>query len=491
MSTNDSREVTRERVSRRKPFPENEGRNLKALLEGVRTTDSIKLKSGPAGETLRYDVELITPLFGGGVKAGENDTRLPIRAKSLRGQLRFWWRFLASQGLFDGHQIPQQASTAEIYAAETARWGGSASDGTPRASRIRLRVYRPDEGPPRSAPFEIKARNKDGRETRATNRALVPREIEYALFSAKAETAAEIRHLILSGLAFRLELSVVADPAKRSGVDNSAAPPTEVVLRELTETVKWWATFGGIGARWRRGAGAVRVRADGKTLSLISARDKPVLLKLPKIAGLMIGLRPSHANAQEAWQTAISRLRDFRQMPGLGRKGQVRAEGRSHWPEPDLIRSRVPAPQGIRRKHPVEHPMRDWAPRAAFGMPLGIRFSNKQQRDAGEPAGGEIRPLAPNNTLLNRMASPVILRPVALADDSGFVPCALLLPHAHEVLRLSVGIDLPPLPSGKPPAPVRGIWPGAPSAADVASVKPIGDLKRTDPLHAFMAYFTK
>lgn len=38
--------------------------------------------------------ELITPMYGGGVKAGRVDCKMPIRASALRGQLRFWWRLL-------------------------------------------------------------------------------------------------------------------------------------------------------------------------------------------------------------------------------------------------------------------------------------------------------------------------------------------------------------------------------------------------------------
>jgi CRISPR-associated protein Cmr1 len=36
--------------------------------------------------------QLITPLFGGGVKPGEVDMLTPIRGSEIRGHLRFWWR---------------------------------------------------------------------------------------------------------------------------------------------------------------------------------------------------------------------------------------------------------------------------------------------------------------------------------------------------------------------------------------------------------------
>src|SRR6266567_6312018 len=38
------------------------------------------------------EYKLITPLFGGGVTAGEGDPVTLIRGTEIRGLLRFWWR---------------------------------------------------------------------------------------------------------------------------------------------------------------------------------------------------------------------------------------------------------------------------------------------------------------------------------------------------------------------------------------------------------------
>jgi len=51
------------------------------------------------GETREYQIRLITPLFGGGVAAGETDSTLPIRGTSIRGQLRHWWRLTGGHAL--------------------------------------------------------------------------------------------------------------------------------------------------------------------------------------------------------------------------------------------------------------------------------------------------------------------------------------------------------------------------------------------------------
>src|SRR5947209_16197898 len=42
--------------------------------------------------------ELITPLFGGGVEPKKNNLEQLINGKSIRGQLRFWWRACRGTG---------------------------------------------------------------------------------------------------------------------------------------------------------------------------------------------------------------------------------------------------------------------------------------------------------------------------------------------------------------------------------------------------------
>jgi CRISPR type III-B/RAMP module RAMP protein Cmr1 len=73
-----------------------------------------------------YAIELITPLFGGGVETRVNDPSFPIRVTSIRGQLQFWWR--ATVGA-------QYASRQELRAAQSAIWGN-----TEQASRVQVRV---------------------------------------------------------------------------------------------------------------------------------------------------------------------------------------------------------------------------------------------------------------------------------------------------------------------------------------------------------------
>ena len=41
-------------------------------------------------EQREYRLRLVTPMFGGGARAGKPDEKLPIRPSSIRGHLRYW-----------------------------------------------------------------------------------------------------------------------------------------------------------------------------------------------------------------------------------------------------------------------------------------------------------------------------------------------------------------------------------------------------------------
>lgn len=453
-------------------FPVENNLGADALANRLQDVGRAPKPSGVV-KTLTYDVELITPLFGGGVEAGVNDLEMPIRAKALRGQLRFWWRLLAANGAFATQGVAAALNGRDLYEAETSRWGGAQPNGTPQASRIQVHIITSAKTVKAPLPFEIQG--KDGKWR--PNNSFGGREIGYGLFPAKYDNDRKSPlSLMPAGLMFTLELTV----CQRNH------PTTDQLVVELQKTIEWWATFGGVGARWRRGAGAVRVRDAKRILCVIPAQATSKLLALPKYPGMYMAICPSVRNASQAWQTAVSKLQTFRQVPGIGRAGTPTAQGRSYWPEPDLVRDRFPAADGIFRKHQVRHAWKDWAPRAAFGMPLGIRFPPKQQSQNGEPRGAELVPVTSSGAP-SRMASPVIVRAVALPDGNSFAPCALLLPHWRSVLGMSVELK------GHPTLKVGGIWPGSSvdQASAAAAIKPIGGTGKQDPLSAFMKFFTK
>jgi len=194
------------------------------------------------------------------------------------------------------------------------------------------------------------------------------------------------------------------------------------------EAALWaWETFGGVGARTRRGFGA---------LKLVSVNGKPVTPpRTAKVESeIRRGLRQHvvdgewpagvphlsrkpemkvtkrQGNPDAAWKYLITRLKKFRQArhPGTLPK----QPGRSKWPEPDAIRRLM----GQRStKHPNDVLNINKFPRAAFGLPVVFHFKDKDD---------------PQDTILqrkdyDRLASPLILRPLACAD--GAVGLALIL----------------------------------------------------------------
>src|SRR5258708_3373767 len=88
-------------------------------------------------EYLSYEIEVITPIAGGGVEAKTPDPVTPVRGTEIRGQLRFWWR--ATRGAaFD--------TVARLKEREDEIWGS-----TKKASQVAVEVSITDAG--RTAPF--------------------------------------------------------------------------------------------------------------------------------------------------------------------------------------------------------------------------------------------------------------------------------------------------------------------------------------------------
>ncbi|MBN2885891.1 MAG: type III-B CRISPR module RAMP protein Cmr1 [Chromatiaceae bacterium] len=361
-----------------------------------------------------YNCKLVTPLYGGGVRAAEVDTAMPIRAAGIRGQLRFWWRIVA--GPF--------ASPEAIFQREAAIWGGIAGSG-PSASHVAVRVK--------------------------------AKPVQAGQLSAKSQ---------IQGLpAYGLILDPGADPMLlRPGYSfelsvRCASDLTSQQHDEVQTALRWWASFGGVGARTRRGFGAVQVGSL-----------KPVSLEEVTECGGRLSVVPSGLKEMEAWETSLKKLQRFRQGPNLGRNpGQGNRPGRSHWPEPDTIRRQT---HRHAAKHAPEHPVDGVYPRALFGLPIIFHF-----KDVGEPGDSTLIP----DEQRDRMASPLILRPYWTGQK--WHPAALLLPNWKRATEVRVGFGN---------GPFRRAWPSDPAerARLAAQIKPMaghGD----DPLTAFMDYFEK
>lgn len=389
--------------------------------------------------------ELVTPMYGGGKESQKPDMAMPVRASAIRGQLRAWWRLLASS----------QYDAKTLRTEEFDLWGGPDKN-TPKASRVMLQVRHVDKV--KADPWATYEKRPDGRY------AGLPKpqpwaNAAYALFPAQGKASgASIEQppheLIKAGMTFELVIGF-------------SAPINAKQQELLWQSVRWWSQFGGLGARTRRGLGAIQLKQVSDH-SLKETLLKNIDAKEAQQHGctlVKIG-RPSR-DATQAWTDAIGKLQRFRQGVDLGRNAgqQANRPGRSRWPEADSIREvmRKSDPQ-----HRPVHPARQSFPRAAFGLPIIFHFQSRT-----DPGDTSLNPIF-NGKKAERMSSPIILRPTNDAQDRWFAT-ALLLPHEHvKSLRLDLSNN------------DVAYW----SANKANQVKPIANHNGTDALDAFMNYFS-
>jgi CRISPR-associated protein Cmr1 len=213
--------------------------------------------------------------------------------------------------------------------------------------------------------------------------------------------------------------------------------PTEFDL-DVAAAVWTWVNFGGIGARTRRGAGALycadeapdgrnamqgwlrgKVKQFGLLAEPVPVKAWPVLVFVPGY-GPRVSQNASR-NVAEVWAESIKVLSDFRQGPppeGIGRnKGAVRKYGRSRWPEADSIRaltgeSETGHDTSITLPNPAAEP---GFPRAELGLPIVLKFFYEHYGDIQNDC--DITSIDPvRKSSASRMASPIMLRPFQTCD---------------------------------------------------------------------------
>ena len=328
-------------------------------------------------ETVTVRCRLITPMYGGGVRPGEVDTEMPIRASAVRGQLRFWWRLLYTAGL----------PPREGFSLECPLWGGIRKSGS-RASLVTLRV-----------------------KTRAVRASELVRKSEirtlprYALIPEPNEDP----RLLRAGH----EFDVVLQFSRASSADQK---------EQVLDALRWWTNFGGVGSRTRRGLGAIKAASNDCELKPISCEEVR-----HRDGWLAIGSQAA-SDPGTAWRWAVDRLETFRQGVGVGRRSGTRGKpGRSNWPEAANIRNF--ARDRAARQIPMDR-SDEYYPRAAFGLPIVFHF--KQGRKQDRTADHVLQPFEGE-----RMASPLILRPYP--QDRQYRPAALLVPGWRDRLSVTVG----------------------------------------------------
>jgi CRISPR-associated protein Cmr1 len=407
-----------------------------------------------------YRCTVVTPLYGGGVVAGEVDREMPVRPTAIRGQLRFFWRLTQRENFSQPNG--QGVDWKKMFEAERAIFGGLGSAETLAASKVIVRVR--DVNKPTLAAAAVYGRQQNEYKTfPAWEPWAGGREGGYALFPAQGKASRqrieeEPKKLAKPGLSFVLEIE-----------DEGLTPEQQ---KQVETALRWWASFGGVGARGRRGLGAVHVQDC-----------EPVTAEEAKACGCTLVLQEERAkDALDAWKRAIGALQQFRQGKGFGRNegSQPDRPGRSRWPEPDTVRERLNAhaPQ-----HQPVHPAKGWFPRAYFGLPIIFHFKDKQSGDPGDAT------LKPRNE--ERLASPAILRPYWTGSE--WKAAALLLPFG-DVKKI---LDDLHLEAGRRSLSVKA-WPSVGEKdqrkALADKIKPLQSIyngrgDKPDPMSAFLTFF--
>lgn len=227
----------------------------------------------------------------------------------------------------------------------------------------------------------------------------------------------------------------------------------DIDFAKQVEPALWaWVNFGGLGSRTRRGCGAIKCNE-------LLAKDRNDLLARLKrylsnsnpnewstlAAAFCVG--NEMPNALAAWDAVIKVFRIFRQGEGVGRNpGQGNRPGRSRWPEPETIR-------GVTKRRHSQHQRMNSIPdnafpRAELGLPIVYHF-----KDQGEPPDTVLYPAAGPEGRRERMASPLILKPLALQNGKCVPLVVRLKTLPLEAVELRQGEQSLPLPD---PTLIRG-----------------------------------
>lgn len=333
-------------------------------------------------ETREY--ELITPLFGGGVETKKADEISVIRATEIRGHLRFWWR--ATRG-------GQFSTIEELKKREDAIFGS-----TERNSALQIEVEIkncgqtfPDQKDYRGEPQPIVS---------------IKSPLSYVAFPLREERNTRVIEKIEFSVHFVYPIQFVDD---------------------IKASLWAWETFGGLGARTRRGFGAIQnknysppdqtsVETDiqnGLSKYLLGNTWADDVPHLSVFMATRYRVTKSQNSMVDAWKYIVGKYQQFRQF-------RPNRFSRSNWSEPDAIRRRFPT---LRHpKHSTPKTTADKFPRANFGLPIIFKFKDADVAIGDPPT----TTLEGRDEKQKRLASPLIFRVVKCANNQ-FVGIAIIL----------------------------------------------------------------
>jgi CRISPR-associated protein Cmr1 len=327
-------------------------------------------------ETIELELRLITPMFGGGYKAREVDPLQPIRPAAIRGHLRFWWRATAGA---------RYASVEELHKAERELWGAAATKDNPAVGKVAIRV-------------EVKDK---GQMVGYGSRGGLPKYFLFPFRPQKNIPATKGCENVVFTLRLILDTSL-----------------SEAQRAEVTTALKAWIAFGGVGARTRRGCGALTVVSNNANQWLPRLQGIAEWLGMPPnvaskcdwttLAGAHGQI--THANdAEDAWRKLGSFWERFR------RGGLVSGTKWSDYR--DVLCNLDDQHDELALAKPF------------LGLPIEYQEFGEQT-----PFTGTLEPAQSG-----RMASPVILKPIAL--QGGEFGALVLVMHAPKPDKIRVNSE--------------------------------------------------
>jgi CRISPR-associated protein Cmr1 len=340
-------------------------------------------------ETIELELRLITPMFGGGYKAREVDTEQLIRPAAIRGHLRFWWRATAGA---------RYSSVVDLHKAERELWGGASTKDNPAFGKVAIRVHILSAGEKASySQVAPPSKPEDG-----------PLH-GYFLFPFQEQKKQNIPAAVgRRQVSFQLRLTLDASlsEAQRAGVRTA---------------LKAWIAFGGVGARTRRGCGALTVVGANANQWLLPTRGLAEWLGMPPnaaskcdwttLAGAR-GIVVPTASPEKAW----SELGQFWARFRKGHFAQAYSPmSGGKWRDYRQVLCQLRS-QGntLRLAKPF------------LGLPIVYQKFGKQT-----PFTGTLEPAESG-----RMASPVILKPIAL--QGGKYGALVLVMNAPKPNRIQI-----------------------------------------------------
>lgn len=366
----------------------------------------IKQTSDPDIITQTRTYKLITPLFGGGAKTQKPDEVTTVRATEVRGHLRFWWRATRG-GMFNGDLKKMKEEEERI-------WGAAAKNGKKGHSDVKINVLLKNKT--KSIITKNVYKKKINKE--------VPVGIGepdspwgYVAFPLREQTDKKTKKVTPAG------------SVQDAGIEFELEIKYPDTLKKEIEPAIWaWETFGGIGARTRRGFGALQcIKENGSPVPAPNRKDvnesylhkylmtdgewPAGIAHLKKVSKYKIS--KTEGKQIEIWEYLFKALQNFRQQ----RYGDK--HGLSQWPEANEIRRLHDIEANLPKKEKLDDEdivLVEKFPRAKFGLP--VQFNMPHDKSLVEKKIELHGRKLGDKKYIDRLASPLIIRPIACIDDN-------------------------------------------------------------------------